>query len=155
MNECLTTPQHEKQIGYWVSEKEYNFNAQSNCNLVYSKEYITIFSYILNFNWLPNIRAKLKLVVTILSRTEELVKAGTCAHHRRALQQLALNVHVKHSDLTWPDLTWPDLTCCLSLLSQTEELAKAGTCAHDRRALQQLALNVHVKHSDLTWPGSY
>ena len=21
MNECLTTPQHEKQIGYWVSEK--------------------------------------------------------------------------------------------------------------------------------------
>ena len=20
MNECLTTPQHEKQIGYWVSE---------------------------------------------------------------------------------------------------------------------------------------
>ena len=30
----------------------------------------------------------------------ELVKAGTCAHDRRALQQLALNVHVKHSDLT-------------------------------------------------------
>ena len=22
MNECLTTPQHEKQIGYWVSEKD-------------------------------------------------------------------------------------------------------------------------------------
>ena len=21
MNECFTTPQHEKQIGYWVSEK--------------------------------------------------------------------------------------------------------------------------------------
>ena len=21
MNECLTTPQHEKQIGYWMSEK--------------------------------------------------------------------------------------------------------------------------------------
>ena len=21
MNECLTRPQHEKQIGYWVSEK--------------------------------------------------------------------------------------------------------------------------------------
>ena len=21
MNECLTTPQHEKQIGYWVSDK--------------------------------------------------------------------------------------------------------------------------------------
>ena len=27
-------------------------------------------------------------------------KAGTCARDRRALQQLALNVHVKHSDLT-------------------------------------------------------
>ena len=26
------------------------------------------------------------------------VKAGTCARDRRALQQLALNVHVKHSD---------------------------------------------------------
>ena len=23
-NECLTTPQHEKQIGYWVSKKEKN-----------------------------------------------------------------------------------------------------------------------------------
>ena len=26
--------------------------------------------------------------------------AGTCACDRRALQQLALNVHAKHSDLT-------------------------------------------------------
>ena len=33
-----------------------------------------------------------------------LAKAGTCARDRRALQQLATNVHVKHSDLTWPDL---------------------------------------------------
>ena len=39
-----------------------------------------------------------------LSQTEEPAKAGTCARDRRALQQLALNVHVKHSDLTWPDL---------------------------------------------------
>ena len=22
MNECLTTPQHEKEIGYWVSEEQ-------------------------------------------------------------------------------------------------------------------------------------
>ena len=35
-----------------------------------------------------------------LSRTEEPAKAGTCARDRRSLQQLALNVHVKHSDLT-------------------------------------------------------
>ena len=34
-----------------------------------------------------------------LSRTEEPVKAGTCVRDRRALQ-LALNVHIKHSDLT-------------------------------------------------------
>ena len=40
-----------------------------------------------------------------LSRTEEPAKAVTCARDRRALQQLALKVHVKHSDLTWPDLT--------------------------------------------------
>ena len=39
-----------------------------------------------------------------LSRKDEQPKAGTCAHDRRALQQHALNVHVKHSDLTWPDL---------------------------------------------------
>ena len=37
---------------------------------------------------------------SILSRTEEPAKVGTCARDRRALQQLALNVHVKHSDLT-------------------------------------------------------
>ena len=41
-----------------------------------------------------------------LSRTEEPVKAGACAHDRCALHKLALNVHVKHFDLTWPDLTW-------------------------------------------------
>ena len=35
----------------------------------------------------------------LLSRTEEPVKDGTCARDRRALQQLALNVHVKHSDV--------------------------------------------------------
>ena len=35
-----------------------------------------------------------------LSRTEEPAKAATCARDKRALQQLALNVHVKHSDLT-------------------------------------------------------
>ena len=29
------------------------------------------------------------------------MKIGTCARDRRALQQLVLNVHVKHSDLTW------------------------------------------------------
>ena len=28
------------------------------------------------------------------------MKAGTCARDRRAIEQLALNVHVKHSDLT-------------------------------------------------------
>ena len=35
-----------------------------------------------------------------LSQTEEPAKAGICARDRRALRQLALNVHVKHSDLT-------------------------------------------------------
>ena len=34
-----------------------------------------------------------------LSRTGEPAKADTCARDRRALQQLALNVHVKYSDL--------------------------------------------------------
>ena len=54
-----------------------------------------------------------------LSQTEEPAKASTCAHDRRELQQLALNVHVTHSDLTWPDLTWPasdtdkQYNCCV------------------------------------------
>ena len=45
-------------------------------------------------------RAKYMCVVD-LSRTEVLPKVGTCARDWRALQQLALNVPVKHSDLTW------------------------------------------------------
>ena len=45
---------------------------------------------------------QIRLLAFFLSRTEEPTKAGTCARDRRALQQLALNVHVKHSDLTWP-----------------------------------------------------
>ena len=40
------------------------------------------------------------VVGRFLSRTEEPAKAGTCARDRRVLQQLALKVHVKHSDLT-------------------------------------------------------
>ena len=36
-----------------------------------------------------------------MSRTEEPAKACICARDRRALQQLALNVHVKHTDLAW------------------------------------------------------
>ena len=32
------------------------------------------------------------------SRTDEPAKVGTCARDRRALQQLALNVHVKLTD---------------------------------------------------------
>ena len=35
-----------------------------------------------------------------LTRTTEPAKAGTCARDRRALQQLVLNVNVKHFDLT-------------------------------------------------------
>ena len=29
------------------------------------------------------------------------MKADTCAHDRRVIQELALNVNIKHSDLTW------------------------------------------------------
>ena len=40
-------------------------------------------------------------MVQLVSRTEEPAKAGTCARDRRALQHLAMNVHVKHSDLPY------------------------------------------------------
>ena len=75
-----------------------------------------------------------------LSRTEEPAKVGTCARDRRALQQLALNVHVKHSD---PDLT--TVTC-----PRQRNQRRSVHVARDRRALQQLVLNEHVKHFDLT-----
>ena len=32
MNECLTTPQHKNQIGYWVSEKGKGNNKNNNNN---------------------------------------------------------------------------------------------------------------------------
>ena len=57
------------------------------------------------------------------------MKAGKCARDRRALQQLALNVHVKHSDLTLPDmkknrsLDLPPLITGLALL-----FAKFASC---------------------------
>ena len=47
-----------------------------------------------------HIKDTLLLIEVFLSRTEEPAKVGTCARVRRALQQLALNVHVKHPDLT-------------------------------------------------------
>ena len=37
---------------------------------------------------------------TLLNKTFPSFLASTCARDRRALQQLALNVHIKHSDLT-------------------------------------------------------
>ena len=42
----------------------------------------------------------INIIFIFLSRTEELAKAGTCACDRCVLQQRALNVHGKHSDLT-------------------------------------------------------
>ena len=33
MNECLTTPQHKKQIGYWVSEKGITQDMQEKTNM--------------------------------------------------------------------------------------------------------------------------
>ena len=50
----------------------------------------------------PPVHAVLSLLPPLffsLSRTEELAKAVICARDRRALQQLALDVHDKHSDL--------------------------------------------------------
>ena len=58
------------------------------------------------------------------SRSQEPAKAGTCACYRRALQQLALNVHVKHSDLTWPVL-YPNRE-----LSKQTEFTSSGLFYH-------------------------
>ena len=46
--------------------------------------------------------------------TKELAKASTCVHDRCALQQLVLNMRVKHSDLTlWPERKLPFAPVCL------------------------------------------
>ena len=63
--------------------------------------------YILSCLWDGAYKRPCQMERVFLSRTEEPAKAGTCAHDRRALQQLALNVHVKHSDLTWWQLRFP------------------------------------------------
>ena len=42
MNECLTTPQHEKQIGYWVSEKGRMNEQHKIMQCIYIKLYKTI-----------------------------------------------------------------------------------------------------------------
>ena len=43
MNECLTTPQHEKQIGYWVSEKGINLSkSQTKHKYVVVKEVFAV-----------------------------------------------------------------------------------------------------------------
>ena len=47
----------------------------------------------------PNNLTNLRPMLLLISRTKEPAKVGTCACDGRALQQLALNVHVKHSDL--------------------------------------------------------
>ena len=52
-----------------------------------------------------------------LFRIEEPTKARTCARDRRALQQLTLNVHVKHSDLTG-NLMWSLHELLLSISSK-------------------------------------
>ena len=49
---------------------------------------------------LPYTRHPLTPSPFFLSWTEEPAESGTCARDRRAQQQLALSVHVKHPDLT-------------------------------------------------------
>ena len=39
--------------------------------------------------------------MAVTTKKEEEKKAGTCTRDRLALQQLALNVHDKHPDLTY------------------------------------------------------
>ena len=94
------------------------------------------------------------LPIFSLSQTDEPEKSGTCAPDRCALQQLALNVHVKHSDLTRPAIE-PDSGAlqqlALNVHVKHPDLTRPAI-EPDSGALQQLALNVHVKHPDLTRP---
>ena len=45
MNECLTTPQHEKQIGYWVSEKGKKKNNNNNVKTDYKEGHFYLTSH--------------------------------------------------------------------------------------------------------------
>ena len=85
----------------------------------------------------------------ILSQTEEPAKVGTCAHDRRALQQLALNVHVKHS---WPDLTWPDPTeSCPRQRNRRRSVPVPMTGVRYNSLLWTCTLNT-LTRPDLIWP---
>ena len=69
-----------------------------------------------------------------LSRKEEPVKTGTCACGRCALQQLALNVHVKHSYQVRSECLSCTFraSCCSARLSRAQISDIAGSSVRDK-----------------------
>ena len=78
MNECLTTPQHEKQIGYWVSEQGKCLKKKER-NVFYLTTHSThfIYGYMVSDIWL---------------RTILIVRKETCCRHIGYSYQLTARV---------------------------------------------------------------
>ena len=76
---------------------------------------------------------------SVLSRTEEPAKTGTCARDRRALQLFVLNVHVKHSDL----LNQNSVSISEPLFFYIKNISVI--------AINKNVLNVSLNNFSLTW----
>ena len=91
---CYSTGWNEKQLnGPTMTAPSVCYRFRSDCS----------YSLVPASAGVPPPTPPYSLTLFFLSRTEEPAKAGTCARDRRTLQQLALNVHVKHPDLTMTD----------------------------------------------------
>ena len=98
---------------HYVAPQFYFSADRLNCAKISIIEMRTYFSFGLILRDIPNSitpQTTLRLLpipvgLLVLPCTHQCRRSpsATCARDRRALQQLALNVHVKHSDLTWPD----------------------------------------------------
>ena len=62
MNECLTTPQHKKQIGYWVSEKGKRKKLSSN-KWKTGTSYLAIHSTHFNYEMASDTRLRIKMLL--------------------------------------------------------------------------------------------
>ena len=102
--------------------------------------------------------------VTPVWELNESVMVPSCPRQRNrrrcVLQQLALNVHIKHSDLTWPDLTWPNGTYrhtfpCWAVWIRCNSCTCNSPRCYYRRGHTGWRQNT-LTWPDLTWPnGTY
>ena len=107
MNECLTTPQHEKQIGYWVSEKgEIELKQSEKGEIELKQDIKTTCRYWISFVAGLIVNAKEILLLKICEVSGQLSKLQF-----KFSDTIACLLRATASRLQWPDaqcfLDWP------------------------------------------------